>query len=348
MGLGPSVGAYYLFFGTIMIPPLLFSIIKERIGSILVALHFAALLFTSIVYKEAYVDVPENIALILKTGMLVAAAIAQLFALYSLSNTNKKIQDELASKNNVLAAAITEQEDLITQVRGQNQQLEQFAHIVAHDLKAPLVNVGSLAGLIAKIIEEKGGDESVNKTVSLLINTTKTMQETINSILLMSKEINPEDSYSVVSAEQFLKKCLERVDHKGLEHRITTAVAQMEVDSKRLERVLENLLSNAVKYNDKEDKAWVAVSLSERTDSYIIQVSDNGIGIAEENKEKVFTLYENLGKKNIIESTGIGLSIVNAMLRKNGGAISIESELGIGTTFSLQWMKKGFTNPMMS
>ncbi len=107
-----------------------------------------------------------------------------------------------------------------------------------------------------------------------------------------------------------------------------------------MEQIVSNLLSNSIKYNDKE-KIKIQIELEETSSEIRLAIKDNGIGIAKEDCEKVFSFFTTLGKKDRFDNvgTGIGLSTVQKMVHKLDGRIELESEIGEGSTFTLYFKK---------
>ena len=101
-------------------------------------------------------------------------------------------------------------------------------------------------------------------------------------------------------------------------------------DRFRMQQLFQNLISNAVNYNDKPN-GTVEIGVQEEDNQYVFSIKDNGAGIEEENKIKIFQMFQSFNKAD--KSTGIGLSIVRRIIENEGGEIWFESEEGIGTTF---------------
>ena len=105
-------------------------------------------------------------------------------------------------------------------------------------------------------------------------------------------------------------------------------------------QLFQNLVANALKFTDPERPAIVALSAKEEEDSYVFAVSDNGIGISEENQSKIFEMFRRLHTRSEYEGSGIGLSTVKKIVDKHQGDIWVESELGVGSTFYIRMPKK--------
>ena len=106
----------------------------------------------------------------------------------------------------------------------------------------------------------------------------------------------------------------------------------------KLQQVLQNLISNGIKYNDKP-QGQVSISSFENGKYVRFDIKDNGMGIGKEYHEKIFGVFQTLESKDKNDSTGIGLTIVKKLIEQQGGAITLDSELGKGSCFSFTWPK---------
>jgi signal transduction histidine kinase len=112
----------------------------------------------------------------------------------------------------------------------------------------------------------------------------------------------------------------------------------MVTEKVKLHEVFQNLVSNAIKYNDKEDGV-IKIEFRSYPKYFEFIVRDNGCGIRQEHHEKIFGIFQTLLPKDKNESTGIGLTIVKKIVEQQGGVIFIDSDFGIGSSFSFTWMR---------
>jgi signal transduction histidine kinase len=108
-------------------------------------------------------------------------------------------------------------------------------------------------------------------------------------------------------------------------------------------QVFSNLISNAIKYHDRSD-GQIEISSQDRGEFYEFTVADDGLGIAPEHCDKVFTIFQTLQPRDRIESTGIGLAIVKKIVETEGGEICLDSKLGEGSRFRFSWLKEAVKN----
>lgn len=241
-----------------------------------------------------------------------------------------------------------------------NEEVQRFAYIVSHDLRAPLVNVmgfttelkASLEPLqeivndpvvqeLPRIAEAKAAVETdIPEALSFIKTSTKKMDGLINAILKLSREgrrvLNPER----VDLEALFAGIEGSVQHQLQESDgslvVETALPTIVGDKLSLEQVFGNLIDNALKYQAADRPPVVKIRVRPQSDSMVmIEVEDNGRGIAEQDHTRVFDLFRRAGKQDK-PGEGIGLAHVQALVRRMGGQITLASELGKGTTFRVR------------
>jgi len=255
-----------------------------------------------------------------------AASLADMIALQMEASERRKAERALARVNKHLAETVRE-------LRRSNKELQDFAYVTAHDLKAPLRGIGTLADWIASDYADKF-DEQGHEQLSLLKGRVSRMSELIDSIL----------HYSEIGRTS---KCRESVDLQALVPEVITHLAppdhidiivdegfpQLVFEKVRLFQIFQNLIGNAIKYMDKP-QGRIRVSCITDEQFWIFSVSDNGPGISEKYFEKIFQMFQTLTRRDDLESTGIGLSVVKKIVELHGGTVWVESQVGEGTTFS--------------
>lgn len=217
-------------------------------------------------------------------------------------------------------------------------ELDKFAYVVSHDLKAPLRAIGNLTGWI----EEDMGDR-LPPDVLEHFNTIKgrvvRMEGLINGILDYTKaskntgELQPFEVNEVVC---------ESIDLIGPPANAVINVRDnlpsMKAERVKLQQVFLNLIHNAIKYNDKED-IQVEIGCEDAGNDWKFFVKDNGPGIEARYHEKIFVIFQTLNARDEVESRGVGLAIVKKIIEEEGGKIWVESEKGKGATFYFSWPK---------
>lgn len=215
-----------------------------------------------------------------------------------------------------------------------NQDHDTFIYSVSHDLKAPLQNMEGLLSLFA----ETDSIEQINIMKAPLTQSVVRLKETISELADISKIETEIGEASLVNIEELLTEVKESIAEVLLESEadleVHLDVREIKFSKKNLRSILLNLLSNAVKYHSPERSLEIVIK-SYRSDSFVIlSVQDNGLGIAKEERGKVFSKFKrvhNLG--NEVAGTGIGLYLVKKLITNAGGKIEVESKYGSGSCF---------------
>jgi len=252
----------------------------------------------------------------------------QLSSLRSLANQVVG-QMELRRKNRELALSKFSLQEI-------NEELEKFAHVVAHDLKSPCNNFIGLSEILLNDSNNKLTEES-KEIVSYISDSAKQLKALIDDILKYSKTLNfshdETQDYSFKELIQALRPMLQLPDKFELHYDGPDTL--ITVSKAALLQILLNFCTNAIRYNDKEH-GTINILFAEETDHFIFSVTDNGRGIHEDDFERIFepsfTTLKGTDRFNTL-GQGIGLATVKRLVNKLGGEISITSKIGEGTTF---------------
>lgn len=223
-----------------------------------------------------------------------------------------------------------QKEQLLSNLEKQNEQLNEYAHIVSHDLKSPLRNISALLSWTKEDFRDKLGEESLTN-LNLMQNKVEKMDHLIENILKYSSIESDILNEEKINLNQLIETIVEMIyipEHVSV--KIKSDLPTIKADKTRIQQLFQNLIGNAVNYIDKEI-GLIEINHSENNTHYIFSIKDNGIGIAQEHHERIFKIFSSLG--NHEKSTGIGLSIVKKIVDLYKGKIWLESEVGIGTTF---------------
>jgi len=211
-----------------------------------------------------------------------------------------------------------------------NKNLEEFAYTAAHDMKSPLNSANGLISLLEMELKEINNERIADYLVKLK-DTFDSTKQLINGILDYSKM-----GLTEIKMEQFdLCTLIAKITNQYSSNKKVVIYFKklpliVKHNKTALTQVIDNLFSNAIKYNDKEI-CEITVQCIEKKTHFEISISDNGPGIANKDKEKVFNLFENLNTSNT-NSTGIGLATVKKIITETNGKIWIDSSEGQGTT----------------
>lgn len=215
-----------------------------------------------------------------------------------------------------------------------NEELQQFAYIVSHDLQEPLRTVASFMQLLAKQYQGKL-DTSAEEYITFAVEGTTRMQQLITDLLSYVQAGNQEQKLAAVDSEALLVHTLDDL-------RLVIAESDAEVthdplptvhgDAVRLGQVFQNLIGNALKFRG-QTPPRIHVSAQQEPTQWIFSIRDNGIGINPQQAERIFGVFQRLHTPKEYPGTGIGLAICKKIIERHGGRIWMESTPGQGTTF---------------
>lgn len=224
------------------------------------------------------------------------------------------------------------QANLLKELESANQELKHFADIVSHDLKAPLRAISSLASWIATDYAPSF-DEDGKEQMNLLTSRVKRMHDLIDGILQYSRVGRVKEELVEVNLSTTVPEIIDMLaPPENIEIRIENELPTVLVEKTRISQVSQNLLSNAIKYMDKP-KGKIKVRSVRDNGCWKFSVADNGPGIEKKYFEKIFQIFQTLQPRDVVESTGVGLSVVQKIVKIHGGKIWLESRVGNGSTF---------------
>ncbi|MDX2242291.1 MAG: PAS domain-containing protein [Leptolyngbyaceae cyanobacterium bins.302] len=239
---------------------------------------------------------------------------------------------ELTRLNAILAQTTT-----LLQER--NRELDQFAYVVSHDLKAPLRAITNLAVWLEEDLMEQIPPENQHQ-LQLMRSRVSRMEALINGLLEFSRVGRVEARIEPVRVEELVQ---EIVDSLAPPDSFTIEIApNLPVLTTRrllLGQVFANLISNAIKHHDRPN-GNISISGQDKEAFFEFAVTDDGPGIAPQFHAKAFTIFQTLNARDSQENTGVGLSIFKKIIETEGGSIHLDSDVGQGTTFRFTWLKQ--------
>ncbi len=215
----------------------------------------------------------------------------------------------------------------------QNEELDKFAHVVSHDLKAPIRGIHN----VTNWIEEDMGNElspQLKEYLQIIPQKTRRMEDLINGLLeyaRVRKKTEPEKT----DVQQLVSEIVEDIVPRDFIVELSN-LPVIYAERLKLEQVFANLISNAVKYAAGSG-GTISVSCLQLPNFCQFTVKDNGIGIDPEYHKKIFEIFQTLRERNQKESTGIGLAIVKRILDDQECTITVESAAGKGAAFIFTW-----------
>lgn len=313
---------------------------------------------------EAQLSANVELATLLRLSTMVGALAIIAIMTAVVLVIRRYLQEIIAARTEleVMNASLEERvrertEDLIQA----NQEIQRFAYIVTHDLRAPLVNImgftaelDAALGAITGYFDEDGEQpndgkreqalvavrEDLPEAIQFIRTSTRKMDDLINAILKISRDGRRPLKPERIDLEAILKQSADAVQHQvqaadgsiGIDVRLRSFIS----DRFSIEQIFGNLLDNAVKYRDPSRPLEVRISAYPVSHLMVgIECADNGRGIAPEDHERVFELFRRSGTQTS-PGEGIGLAHVRSLVRNMGGDINVRSELGKGTTFVIR------------
>jgi signal transduction histidine kinase len=244
----------------------------------------------------------------------------------------KNANERLYRENEELRQALEQEREL-------SQKATQLLSMVVHELIAPL-NIISFATSLLK----RHGDRWANKKKQQYLDRIQTaierLSQLMDGVLIIGRAENKKLTIETnpLDVEQFCREIISQLAMEDKGDRTINFVSQVNnlvvyLDRKLLQPVLINLLSNAIKYSPVESPANFSVSCQNET--LIFQIQDKGIGIPASDLQKLFEPFYRGQNVGTIKGSGLGLTIVKKLIDLHGGRIEVESEVGVGTTFTI-------------
>lgn len=237
--------------------------------------------------------------------------------------------------------------ELLDQLRRSNEELDQFAFIVSHDLKSPLRGITSLSEWIAEDLGPNLPAE-VQGHLNLLNQRVEWMQKLINDLLRYARTGRLADANEWIDLEPLIRTVIQDlqapIEMQFVVQKKLPRVFGVKID---FYQIFHNLIGNAVKYRS-TDKDIIEIGGSEKRDKVEFWVKDQGLGIDKRYHTKIFQVFQRLDGSKAVEGTGIGLAIVKKIVEAQDGQISLQSEAGKGSTFKIQMPKHWRTLPRSS
>lgn len=218
-----------------------------------------------------------------------------------------------------------------------NRDLHQFAHVVSHDLKAPLRAIGNLSAWLAEDHDVELSADAAQK-LTLLRARVKRMGALIDGILQYSRLDSRGSSGEPVVVAELVHEVIDLIaPPAGMQVEVTLPMPVLRTTRLRLEQVFSNLIANAVHYHHQPQQGRIEVSAERAAGGWRFTVRDDGPGIDPAHHDMVFMMFQTVPSRERPESTGLGLALVKKLVEDQGGAVSLASSLGAGAVFRFTW-----------
>jgi signal transduction histidine kinase len=289
-------------------------------------------------YQERFTQIQEEFARLQRSRFNLDMEIR-----HAIREKQKEI--ELLTKENEFQSLLIEKSEQIARQNEEllrvNDDLRQFAYIASHDLKEPLRMIGSFTQVIEKLAKPHlvEGDREY---FSYVKDGVLRMNNLLDGLLRYSTVNQSNEEMVDVSLNDVFQLSIANLKIRVIE---TNAVVErgelptLKGTQQLFLQLFQNLIANAIKFVKPGTLPYVKVFAEETSTEHVIHIQDNGIGISPENQVKIFDIFKRLHHQSEYPGTGIGLAICQKIAIRLGGKISVNSELGEGSTFSLQLPK---------
>jgi light-regulated signal transduction histidine kinase (bacteriophytochrome) len=243
--------------------------------------------------------------------------------------TIQQQQQQLAVQNAKL-------QQLNAELKRSNEDLEAFACVAAHDLTSPLQTIVSTADLVEYHYQECLGSQG-ETYMENIIQSALRMKQMMDSLLAYSKVGVDRPSFKPTPCETTLEAALANLQEQIVTSGATIIHSELPIvmaDSPQLICLFQNLISNAIKFCKPENLPVIHIFAQDFSgNQWRIQIQDNGIGIAPENFDRLFQMFQRLNRNNPSPGSGIGMALCKKIVERHGGQIWVESQVGVGTSF---------------
>ncbi|MBL7931812.1 MAG: CHASE3 domain-containing protein [Bacteroidia bacterium] len=298
----------------------------------------------------------ENVSLALTIFSILIALVTGFFVIRTITSRISKMvdlshriskgqfitlqddnRDELSSLVNSLNSMSETLSANFRELSKKNNELDEFAYVVSHDLKAPLRGIIN----IISWIEEDNKDEvtpEIQERLNLIKGRADRLEKMINGLLEYARVGKTGKEIVELNLQKMIEELRELLGNKRSTWVIRGIPETIMTDKLHLEQVFSNLLSNALKHNNSAAPV-ITIHGTETESYYRFSISDNGPGIDRKYQDKIFIIFHTLQERDAFESTGVGLAIVKKIIEDQKGTITVKSEPGNGSTFIFTWPK---------
>jgi two-component system, sensor histidine kinase and response regulator len=221
-----------------------------------------------------------------------------------------------------------------------NGELENYAHIVSHDLKQPLQTILASSQLILHL-EKDNLEEKSFQLLKFILNSSNTMNKLIDTLLSYAEINQNKEEKEIIDCVEIIENVLGLLKQQIEE---SAAIITLNIENNihpikvfyngiQLTQIFQNLISNAIKYIPDNCQPKINIFITKEKTTWLFSIKDNGIGIKPENHQRIFKMLERIKTEKKYDGVGIGLATCEKIIENNGGKIWVESSLNEGSIF---------------
>lgn len=282
------------------------------LASILIFVQIMASVFGLVFYRNYF-----YLVMIVFVMVLVAFLTERIEKVRSLNQLNEELQMEREK------------------LKAANQELETFAYSVSHDLKVPLRAIDGFSRILGEDYHDELDDEG-KRLIDIIRQNTKRMNQLIDDILHLSRAGRQDMVLAKIDLESLIQNAFNELKQSNKDRDIQLEIEPLPPvygDRALLQQVISNLLANSFKFTAPRETALIEVGFQVGKKEYIFHIKDNGVGFNMKYSDKLFGLFQRLHGQDEFDGTGVGLSIVQRIIRRHGGDIWAEGKVDNGATF---------------
>ncbi len=246
----------------------------------------------------------------------------------------------------VMAQKLDRQSTRLTET---NTELERFAYVASHDLQEPLRKIQAFIDILTRALDS-GDEAKARDMMTRIIGASARMRELVEDLLAYSRAKRSDSPFSVVSLNEVVADVIEDLEVVIRETGTRVSIDDLPSlagDPVQLKQMFQNLISNAIKYRQPDREPEIAITLetsdcdchdaeNQHAGHIVVKISDNGIGFDEALFERIVEPFQRLHGRSEYPGSGIGLAIVDNIVKRHGGRLSATSEPGRGSTFRVE------------
>ena len=273
-------------------------------------------------------------------GLGYLSLLLLLGLLYSSLTWQEQLKQTVLVRTRELKEKSEKLNQVIAQLQDSNLELEQFAYVTSHDLKAPLRGITHLSEWIEEDLTGKELSKSTAEYLQLIRSRAQRMEQLIHGILQYSRIGRVNMEITDVDIGDLIKLVVEELmPPADMIITVGEGMPVVQANPTMMRQIFANLIGNAIRYRDVDKEGLISITVKDHDQYYKFTVKDNGVGIDPQFHEKIFGMFQTLTPKDKSESTGVGLTIVKKIIQYHGGTIDLESQVGKGASFIFTWPK---------